>query len=74
MFPPTLVDLIKLGRLRRDDALLAIVPFGTLEGEKAERRKEVLEMARMHFQLCLLEEQGDGIGIHILEEPSWAWR
>ena len=74
LYPAALDDLVARGHLGASDRALAITPRddpSLYQGDRLLRRAMALELARTHFHARLIEQEGDGVGLHIRCEPAW---
>lgn len=72
MYPPSIQDLIERGEIGEPEATLAITPHDQVtDYEMLKIRASTLERARLNFLHRLIEQHGDGVGMHITNEPDW---
>lgn len=71
LYPAALQDLVETKKITFEEGILAVTPRDATPDEKLSERAAILQRARLHFNQVLLDELGDGIGIHILNGPDW---
>jgi hypothetical protein len=72
MYPPSIQDLIERNEIGEHEGTLAITPRDSVTDlEDVTIRASTLERARLNFLHRLIEQVGDGVGMHITNQPDW---